>query len=155
MLMLLTRGQQIDSLRARREQLAVETAALRSKEPPPAAEMLQLLETSAETTALPEEVRRQQQAEVKAAEAALHQVSAHRREQEELMTAATRQLCEDVSFVTECVQARQAREHAALRKEWEQMLPKALDEWRYLDERLHAAQKKLRSVFDAVEALEM
>ena len=71
-------------------------------------------------------------------------------------TVAIASMCNDEAVAKRAnvrPRATRAAEHAALRKEWEQMIPQALEEWRYLDERLHTAQQKLRSIFDSVEAL--
>ena len=134
--------QETEGLRAKREALVREREALQSREPPTAAQILAEIEAGGGPS-LPEEVRSKHRAEIAAAEAAVRDAAVRTREREQRAAVAVAELAEGVRGVTALVQARGEREQAALEREWDRMLPSALDEWRFLDDRVQEAQQRL------------
>mgnify|MGYP006141110985 CR=1 FL=1 len=138
--------EQTAALRARRETLAAELAERKALQPRTASQIQAELEAA--PPALPDELMALHQTELAAAERALAAALAHKHEREERAAGVVAQLQQDTRGVEEMIRAAGEREHAALREAWERMLPNALDQWRWLDERCELAQKTLLTITD-------
>lgn len=136
--------EQAAALRARREALASELTKHKALEPRTASQIQAELEAA--PPALPEELLAMHQVELGAAERLLAAALAHKREREEHAAAVVAQLQQDTRGVEKLIQAAGEREHATLLEAWERMLPNALDQWRWLDERCELAQKTLLTI---------
>lgn len=136
--------EQMVAVRARRETLAAELSERKALEPRTASQIQAELEAA--PPALPEELMALHQSELAAAERALAAALAHKREREERAADVVAQLQQDTRSVEEMIRAAGEREHAALLEAWERMLPNALDQWRWLDERCELAQKTLLTI---------
>ena len=148
----------MDVLRQQHERLSREAAALRAREPPSAAALLDELTTNTQPV-LQLRLQAQQQAEVDAMEDAVRTAAARRRQQEERRAMLLSELADGVNAVAECIRARHYKEHAALQCEQERLLPRALEEWRgsdaqmqaTLDDELRPAQRRLLACLESMK----
>ena len=148
----------MDALRQQRERLSREAAALRAREPQSAAALLDELTTNTQPV-LQLRLQAQHQAEVEAMEDAVRTAAARRWQQQERRAMLLCELRDGFNAVAEYIRARQDQEHAALQRELERLLPRALDEWRgsdaqmqaTLDDELRPAQRRLLSCLESMK----